>query len=781
MKKWILLLLALCSGLLNNLLFAQKDEKLREQFFLSMLRSPENYRELIESYKSEQGKNQVLYEIYESAKPWLESIQIPIKEIIPEGYYEAAEKLLTVSMMNPSWYKQQYENFIKNNQEPLENKYDSAIEFAKTIDFPLRRRSGQMAKSVDEKSHELEKRNFVAKMERKKYEVGNKYGLVSYLNNILVMIREKKVNSRNPLSSTELDKNLYCFYQLIRSHYFQGSDLRMFKPIAGTHQGENSFTFQDVYQYFVLLLIELEYRTEVENDLPIPSLDSGESFVQVMRYGESNLNKITPSNIPKSYAVWVVTQSKPYPRLISIPGDENLDKQLYINYYSQYADSDSPKTTFSEDNSYYHYISPFYPALENSNKLYLIPEGVYKKIALETIRNGHDSYFGDDVVIIRVLNPNQISKYKDQKNQTFKTSELSYALFGNPAFHLGDDNKSVKREDSASFKDKKNELLKWTNDIFNQRPLNEYDPDILLSALPNSEIEVLTLNDLLNNVGWTGEYFIGNNAEESKIKALTPPKLLHIATHRSILPSSVNMEESHYEAVANISLLLAGSAQYMDKDINILFDNKKGPLAEEFEKIEKTLLISKVSSTYYDNNSFQNRLLQFNNSIKKGYLSLVEDLADGEIQNDNDYYDLLDTDEAFWKLAFGSKPKHTESGYNRNDGLLTAYEILYLNLKGTELVTLSACSSGVEHRSIVGEDLFGLSEAFMTAGAKSVLVSFWPVNDMAASKFMLLFYKFWLNGNSKREALQLAKNVIRTIPEYEHPFFWGGYVLFGAD
>ncbi|MEO1655758.1 MAG: CHAT domain-containing protein, partial [Bacteroidota bacterium] len=99
-----------------------------------------------------------------------------------------------------------------------------------------------------------------------------------------------------------------------------------------------------------------------------------------------------------------------------------------------------------------------------------------------------------------------------------------------------------------------------------------------------------------------------------------------------------------------------------------------------------------------------------------------------------------------------------------------------LNLDNTELVVLSACETG-KGDILQGEGVYGLQRGFLAAGAKNILMSLWSVDDEATQKLMTAFYKFWLSGKEKRQALKLAQNEIRK--EYKYPYYWGGFVLIG--
>ncbi len=146
------------------------------------------------------------------------------------------------------------------------------------------------------------------------------------------------------------------------------------------------------------------------------------------------------------------------------------------------------------------------------------------------------------------------------------------------------------------------------------------------------------------------------------------------------------------------------------------------------------------------------------------------------------------------------------------DGTLSAGEVMSTWKLNAELVTLSACRSGLGRQS-GGEGFVGFAQAFFLAGSRSVLVSLWEVNDRATSLLMTRFYQNWLGKRpgldqplSKAAALQEAKAWLRALTGAEvnsalsqisrgeirsrsrpapqshpfaHPHDWAGFILMG--
>lgn len=109
------------------------------------------------------------------------------------------------------------------------------------------------------------------------------------------------------------------------------------------------------------------------------------------------------------------------------------------------------------------------------------------------------------------------------------------------------------------------------------------------------------------------------------------------------------------------------------------------------------------------------------------------------------------------------------------DGRLTVRDVSNLKLKA-ELVTLSACETGL-NKIFAGEEILGLARGFLSAGAKSLLLTLWTVNDAAAADLMAEFYEQRKNGKTSSESLQIAqKNFIK---QNFHPYYWSPFVLVG--
>ena len=151
------------------------------------------------------------------------------------------------------------------------------------------------------------------------------------------------------------------------------------------------------------------------------------------------------------------------------------------------------------------------------------------------------------------------------------------------------------------------------------------------------------------------------------------------------------------------------------------------------------------------------------------------------------------------------------SGLQLSDGYFTAADIMQSLRFDADLVTLSACDTGL-NQLLPSDELMGLTRAFIGKGVRSLLVTLWPVQELPTRIFMEIFYATWLGGATKAKSVMLAQRHLSTITtdvlrqmllEYDmdsiaveptltmfhdllpgpkpfnHPYYWGAFVLIG--
>ena len=117
-----------------------------------------------------------------------------------------------------------------------------------------------------------------------------------------------------------------------------------------------------------------------------------------------------------------------------------------------------------------------------------------------------------------------------------------------------------------------------------------------------------------------------------------------------------------------------------------------------------------------------------------------------------------------------------------DNGLLQAWEIFDQLRLNADLVVLSACDSGLG-QELGGEGLIGLTRSLQYAGARSIAVSLWEVDDASTAELMKAFYRQLQKGTSKDVALQNAMAAVRdnqTNPRWRHPRYWSAFILVGS-
>ena len=131
--------------------------------------------------------------------------------------------------------------------------------------------------------------------------------------------------------------------------------------------------------------------------------------------------------------------------------------------------------------------------------------------------------------------------------------------------------------------------------------------------------------------------------------------------------------------------------------------------------------------------------------------------------------------------ALQGKSKELPQGVQ--DGILMAKEISLMDLRDAELVVLSACETA--KGDITSEGVFGLQRAFKMAGAKTIIMSLWKVDDNATQLLMTEFYTNWITKKQqKREAFRNAQNAVRYYKDkygdyiyLNKPYYWAGFIM----
>jgi CHAT domain-containing protein len=135
-------------------------------------------------------------------------------------------------------------------------------------------------------------------------------------------------------------------------------------------------------------------------------------------------------------------------------------------------------------------------------------------------------------------------------------------------------------------------------------------------------------------------------------------------------------------------------------------------------------------------------------------------------------------------LAFAGANRRDRAAPGEEDGIVTAEEVAALDLSDVEWAVLSGCDTGVGHIE-AGEGVFGLRRAFEIAGARTVIMSLWAVEDRATREWMSALYRQrFERGLSTASAVRGAEVEVlrrrRAAHQSTHPFYWAGFVAAGG-
>ena len=253
------------------------------------------------------------------------------------------------------------------------------------------------------------------------------------------------------------------------------------------------------------------------------------------------------------------------------------------------------------------------------------------------------------------------------------------------------------------------------------------------------------------------------------------------ATPESIIAA---VEKAGYGATQKESRKTDASKQNQDEDyyrqvyipdtldratINYLPHSKS-----EVESIKKLLRNKQISATVLSGK--KGTELSFK-TISKNSPSIIHIATHGFYHKSKEGIDYDDYESGMLRsglvMSSGGSAFIGETKDLYDDGLLLADEIAHLNLEKTDLVVLSACETALGDPTTEG--LIGLLRGFKLAGAQTLVMSLWPVNDFVTNELMTDFYTYLCDGKSKREAFYKAVDNCRI--KYQHPRLWAPFVM----
>jgi CHAT domain-containing protein len=383
-------------------------------------------------------------------------------------------------------------------------------------------------------------------------------------------------------------------------------------------------------------------------------LKNNEAAIEIIRFRDYQFDLHDTFTDSILYAALIVTsETRNNPELVLLADGNSLEKR-YIHFYRnaiQYKIDDSL--------SYKYFWEPISDKLRKRiNKIYFSPDGIYNQINLNTLKNpGTGTFLLDDIKIIQVTNTKDLLMARDYGNVPSGNRKAKAVLFGNPAF----------------------------GKVGSSKPATEARVrGVNLIPLPGTALEIQRIAGYLSDSGWESVSYSGPEANESMIKRINNPTVLHVATHGFF-------EEGYSERLSGDPLLQSG------------------------------LLLA-------------------------------------DVENDTTFYAVLKND------------------FTMEDGILTSYEASNLDIEDTRLVVLSACETGLGEIKN-GEGVYGLQRALLVAGADTIIMSYWKVDDTATQELMANFYRIWLQHGNLHESFRSAQQSLKK--SHPSPYYWGAFVMIG--
>ena len=376
----------------------------------------------------------------------------------------------------------------------------------------------------------------------------------------------------------------------------------------------------------------------------------------------------------------------------------------------------SIKYKIDETRSYNTYWRPISNRLEGIKKIYFSPDGVYNQISIYTLKNPKTKKFNIDELEIQLLNNTKDLLARGIKKTNTTRSSI---FFGFPNYNMGSVEEEQKKEEQTSAGGGASSVVKAASENRGTRGSER---------------------------GGRG----GSKGEELDLTQVSIPRGLRGNMLRHMRSNS-------------LLVLLPGTKKEVEL-IDSLYENRN---------IKREV--------YLSNEAIEERIKQINQPqcvhiATHGFF--LEDSGDASDQRDG-YVENPLLRSGLILAGANSFIRSGEIGSDldlKDDGILTAYEAMNLPLDDTEIVILSACETGLGEVKN-GEGVFGLQRAFQVAGAKSIIMSMWTVDDAATQELMTNFYEEWLKSGDKHQAFNTAQQRLKD--KWKSPYYWGAFVMVG--
>ena len=415
-------------------------------------------------------------------------------------------------------------------------------------------------------------------------------------------------------------------------------------------------------------------------------------------------------------------------------------------------------------------LDPLLPSRDSLKRVYVAPDGVLGAFPFDALPTGKGPggwrYLAEDVEVVNLISGRELTRTASSRSPS---SEVW--LLGDPDFNATPDQRIAafndpSRRESMQLAGKAASAAKQGSILMGELPDSEdasADIPANWQEMHDTRQIVITAAEQASKAGLKTQFLLGADASEESLSRVLSPRLLMLATHGYFMkrdPGSYVSLSVRYDRGGDDSLpvlISRDQAEHGEKVNGLIYDNPD--LWHTMDPLHRSMMI----------------LAGANQRVHH----VVRYLVNGQ---------LLSPDQDS-KLPPVGREFEREIG----DGLLTAYEVLGMNLTGTDLVVLAGCESGlgvsVDSKNASGwvpesESVVGLRQAFTMAGARSVVTSMWMIPLDETVQQMSAFLNAWLSRGRPRyqafhESQLNALHAARKRGLGGHPFWWAGFIYFG--